>query len=163
MGTYRCICDNGYEVDATGKICSDINECELEDSLCSGGQCRNTPGSFQASEFYLSSILITWESSIFLDTLIYGFQINFELMYRNRDWSSHSQCICPTGMRYNTQNQMCEDVDECEELGPDVCFNGVCINTLGAYECECSPGYVLDNTGYICRGTRQQLISSKFF
>jgi len=49
MGTYRCICDNGYEVDATGKICSDINECELEDSLCSGGQCRNTPGSFQAS------------------------------------------------------------------------------------------------------------------
>ncbi|XP_003250904.3 fibrillin-2 [Apis mellifera] len=47
MGTYRCICDSGYEVDATGKICSDINECELEQSLCSGGQCRNTPGSFQ--------------------------------------------------------------------------------------------------------------------
>lgn len=50
MGTYRCICDSGYEVDATGKICSDINECELEQSLCSGGQCRNTPGSFQASK-----------------------------------------------------------------------------------------------------------------
>lgn len=49
MGTYRCICDSGYEVDATGKICTDINECELEQSLCSGGQCRNTPGSFQAS------------------------------------------------------------------------------------------------------------------
>lgn len=48
---------------------------------------------------------------------------------------------------------MCEDVDECEELGPDVCFNGVCINTLGAYECECSPGYILDNTGHICMGT----------
>lgn len=47
MGTYRCICDNGYELDATGKSCSDINECELENSLCSGGQCRNTPGSFQ--------------------------------------------------------------------------------------------------------------------
>lgn len=53
MGTYRCICDNGYEVDATGKICSDINECELEDSLCSGGQCRNTPGSFQVSMYSL--------------------------------------------------------------------------------------------------------------
>lgn len=53
MGTYRCICDNGYEVDATGKICSDINECELEDSLCSGGQCRNTPGSFQVSKLFI--------------------------------------------------------------------------------------------------------------
>lgn len=51
MGTYRCICDSGYEVDATGKVCSDINECELEESLCSGGQCRNIPGSFQASKY----------------------------------------------------------------------------------------------------------------
>lgn len=50
MGTYRCICDNGYEVDATGKICSDINECELEESLCSGGQCRNTPGGYQVNK-----------------------------------------------------------------------------------------------------------------
>lgn len=49
---------------------------------------------------------------------------------------------------------MCEDVDECEELGPDVCFNGVCINIPGAYECECSPGYILDNTGHICMGIR---------
>lgn len=56
MGTYRCICDNGYEVDATGKICTDINECELEDSLCSGGQCRNTPGSFQVSELFIKYI-----------------------------------------------------------------------------------------------------------
>lgn len=47
---------------------------------------------------------------------------------------------------------MCEDIDECEELGPDVCFNGDCVNTLGSYECECTPGYVLDNTGHICMG-----------
>jgi hypothetical protein len=30
IGTYRCICNPGFEVDETGKICSDINECEVE-------------------------------------------------------------------------------------------------------------------------------------
>lgn len=68
-----------------------------------------------------------------------------------------AQCICPSGMRFNTANHMCEDIDECEELGPDVCLNGICIDTLGSYECECSPGYILDHTGHICMGMNNQI------
>lgn len=30
LGTYRCICNPGFEVDDSGKICTDINECEVE-------------------------------------------------------------------------------------------------------------------------------------
>lgn len=41
IGTYRCICNPGFEVDETGKICTDINECEVEelvsDRLRTGG------------------------------------------------------------------------------------------------------------------------------
>lgn len=33
MGAHRCICDLGYHVDSTGKVCSDVNECEMEDSV----------------------------------------------------------------------------------------------------------------------------------
>lgn len=50
---------------------------------------------------------------------------------------------------------MCEDIDECDELGADVCINGICINTKGSFECECSTGYILDNTGHICMDNRR--------
>jgi hypothetical protein len=62
------------------------------------------------------------------------------------------QCICPTGTQLNPVTQVCEDINECRELGPDACFNGACVNSVGSYECECEPGFILDNTGRICIG-----------
>ena len=43
---FRCICDNGYTADASGRKCLDIDECKDAD-VCRNGQCRNTAGSFQ--------------------------------------------------------------------------------------------------------------------
>jgi len=45
-GTYRCHCNPGYDVDASGKKCVDIDECSYPE-MCSGGQCKNTNGSMQ--------------------------------------------------------------------------------------------------------------------
>ncbi|MBT9561023.1 MAG: hypothetical protein IV100_33675 [Myxococcales bacterium] len=42
----------------------------------------------------------------------------------------------------------CDDVDECAD-GTDECGpNTVCVNTVGSYECDCAPGFVL--VGGVC-------------
>lgn len=52
MGSHRCVCNPGFEEDSTGKQCVDIDECKVDMNICYGGQCRNTPGSFQVRTFY---------------------------------------------------------------------------------------------------------------
>lgn len=48
------------------------------------------------------------------------------------------------------QRQRCEDVDECREGIAQCGQNSQCINTDGAYECSCLPGFVLSNTTNGC-------------
>jgi len=49
-------------------------------------------------------------------------------------------------------NNVCEDIDECKELGEDACVGGECVNVAGSFHCECADGAVLDNTGRVCIG-----------
>ena len=43
------------------------------------------------------------------------------------------------------------DVNECEK-NPALCRNGRCINNDGSYRCQCTAGYVIDDTGRHCKG-----------
>lgn len=41
----------------------------------------------------------------------------------------------------NTVNVFCvTDIDECR-ISPDLCGQGICVNTPGDFECECFEGY----------------------
>ena len=45
LGTFECECNEGYT--GTGKICSDIDECEGGDHFCHiNADCFNQPGTY---------------------------------------------------------------------------------------------------------------------
>ena len=39
-------------------------------------------------------------------------------------------------------------------MGNQVCRNGICRNTVGAFSCQCNIGYTLDDSGKNCRGNK---------
>lgn len=43
------------------------------------------------------------------------------------------------------------DIDECQEL-PGLCQGGDCVNTFGSFQCQCPPGYHLNEDTRICEG-----------
>ena len=48
------------------------------------------------------------------------------------------------------------DIDECAELGNQICINGVCRNRIGGFSCQCNIGYTLDDSRRNCRGRKAQ-------
>ena len=46
VGLFRCECNTGYQVDATGGNCTDIDECQNPDN-CLYGTCINRPGGYR--------------------------------------------------------------------------------------------------------------------
>lgn len=61
-------------------------------------------------------------------------------------------CECDSGYRWVEDEQLCKDIDECEE--PGLCSQ-ICINTRGGYKCDCNPGYTLQRH-YFCRADGEQ-------
>ncbi|XP_041070002.1 latent-transforming growth factor beta-binding protein 2-like [Carcharodon carcharias] len=45
-GSFRCHCDQGFEVPPRGQGCVDINECEMMNGVCGTALCENFEGSF---------------------------------------------------------------------------------------------------------------------
>ncbi|XP_073923640.1 latent-transforming growth factor beta-binding protein 2 isoform X2 [Castor canadensis] len=45
-GSFRCLCDQGFETSPSGWDCVDVNECELMLAVCGTALCENVEGSF---------------------------------------------------------------------------------------------------------------------
>lgn len=46
---------------------------------------------------------------------------------------------------------LCVDIDECREI-PGICANGVCINQIGSFRCECPTGFSYNDLLLVCEG-----------
>ncbi|XP_048832997.1 fibrillin-2b isoform X7 [Brienomyrus brachyistius] len=178
-GSFRCICPPGYAVQ--NDQCIDINECEVEPNICQFGTCSNTMGSFQCEcekGFVLSEngrrCFDIRESFCF--TRFEGGKCSVPKAFN----TTKAKCCCSKmpGEGWGDPCELCpretetafdslcpyghgvvpglgearEDMNECLD-NPDICTNGMCINTDGSFRCECPFGYSLDYTGVKCVDT----------
>ncbi|KAI4541427.1 hypothetical protein MG293_008569 [Ovis ammon polii] len=171
-GSYRCNCNSGYEPDASGRNCVDINECES--NPCVNGACRNNLGSFNCECSPGSKLSST--GLICIDSLkgtcwlniqdnrcevnINGATLKSECCATlGAAWGSPCErceldTACPRGFA-RIKGVTCEDVNECEVF-PGVCPNGRCVNSRGSFHCECPEGLTLDGTGRVCLDIRME-------
>ncbi|RMC01031.1 hypothetical protein DUI87_22718 [Hirundo rustica rustica] len=139
IGSFRCICGNGFALDAEERNCTDIDECRISPDLCGHGSCVNTPGSFECECFegYESGFMMMKNcmdiNECERDPLLCRGGICM-----NTDGSF--ECICPPGHELTAEGNTCIDINECS-LSDNLCRNGRCVNVIGTYQCSCDSGF----------------------
>ncbi|KAF6210291.1 hypothetical protein GE061_013395 [Apolygus lucorum] len=176
--TRDCDCPKGY-AKRDGKVCKDINECELNAGVCQGGgTCVNTEGSFTCicpPGLTLDSTgtmcIDMRQESCFTDFKHGQGQGVMEGLFPRtlcccsgigKAWGGPSGgdgCeSCPKSGT-STFNELCpkgkgyvdkKEINECLEF-PNMCANGRCTNyPPGTFSCKCNQGYSLDAAGIKC-------------
>ena len=144
-----CLCTYPTErrfYNETSLVCSDIDECEDESTICEG-ICVNTFGSYTCScgDGYVNVNETTCND------------VN-ECMTANGGCSQNctntlGSYACSCGDGYVIANGiMCNDVNECMTANGGCSQD--CTNTLGSYTCSCSDGYVIAN-GIMCNDVNE--------
>ena len=56
-GSFKCLCNEGFQISVSGLSCLDIDECRENPLICLHGRCRNTVGSYvcECEDGYLHS------------------------------------------------------------------------------------------------------------
>lgn len=109
-GSYRCDCKAGFQRDAFGRACIDVNECWTSPGRLCQHTCENTLGSYRCS--CASGFLLAADGKHCEDvnecetqrcsqecTNIYG----------------SYQCYCRQGYQLAEDGHTCTDIDECAQ------------------------------------------------
>lgn len=107
-GSYRCICNPGYQVDSTGKICSG------KMSFFMHWYCF--PFYFCKLYYALKIVQCCYSKCFIIYTLRFYFldinecAVNLLLCERGqcRNTPGSFQCTCPTGLRHNVLTNTCD-------------------------------------------------------
>uniref|UniRef100_A0A8D2HU71 Latent-transforming growth factor beta-binding protein 2 n=1 Tax=Urocitellus parryii TaxID=9999 RepID=A0A8D2HU71_UROPR len=137
VGSFSCKnCQEGYRPSPLGRTCEDVDECEDTQNSCLGGECKNTPGSYQClcpPGFRLANGTVCEdvdECAGEAHCAPHGECLN-----------SHGSffCLCAPGFANADGGTSCQDVDEC--AAADQCLGGHCVNTEGSFDCVCEIGF----------------------
>ncbi|XP_033643557.1 uncharacterized protein LOC117303459 isoform X5 [Asterias rubens] len=142
VGSYECFCNEGYNGD--GRVCSDLNECNAENSCDSNSECINTDGSYRCE------CLTGYEGSGFtckdMDECLRGLDNCHQEALCGNTMGSFS-CSCNDG--WTGSGTLCENENECDLLGqPCGLSDSTCTDTVGSFTCTCNEGFLGD--GFNC-------------
>ncbi|KAL8595714.1 hypothetical protein ACOMHN_012134 [Nucella lapillus] len=158
-GGYLCVCPTGYLQTVDGKACIDIRK-----GLCYNGfqlkqrrrgdRPRHRPGRRPQNEIGFCtdprSANLTKPECCCTNGEAWGATPR-QCQLCPKPGDEAFQYLCPEGYGYISVSVegVTSDVNECL-LNPDICENGLCVNTDGSFRCECGPGYRLDAGGTKC-------------
>jgi len=169
---YRCkrvSCPKGYRFEeynnGEGARCIERNECIEQPNICGEkGQCRNLRGSYYCR----------CDRGYTVDKVSKKCKDFDECSEEKFNYCSHGctntpgsyTCSCPSGYKLRPpSNRVCRDVNECA-VTPQICNTtsartggeiGVCINTVGTYQCihePCPNDYYTRTSKNSCRRKR---------
>uniref|UniRef100_A0A671W6W6 Fibrillin-1 n=1 Tax=Sparus aurata TaxID=8175 RepID=A0A671W6W6_SPAAU len=171
FGSFQCECPRGYALNTETRVCEDVNECERP-GICGPGQCYNTIGNYTCI-CPVDYMQVNGGNNCMDMRKSYCFR-NFYSDNRTCDGEltfnmTKKMCCCSynIGRAWNKPCEQCPvpilfcshfvplslphvlDIDECREI-PGVCENGVCINMIGSFRCECPIGFIYNDKLLIC-------------
>uniref|UniRef100_A0A131YT62 Nidogen n=1 Tax=Rhipicephalus appendiculatus TaxID=34631 RepID=A0A131YT62_RHIAP len=170
VGRFECICPDGMRPSDNGVDCEDIDECREEPDVCQNGNCVNTRGGYRCHCH--GGFQSSRDGKQCHDTRLEMCYRSFSSCPTNGAGEmSRDQCCCSVGVAWGPRCEACpfrnsreyrqlcpfdpgfdddgKDINECN-LMPDLCKNGICINTQGSYRCRCNLGYKPDTFGIQC-------------
>ncbi|KAJ8777431.1 hypothetical protein J1605_014814 [Eschrichtius robustus] len=163
FGSFQCECPQGYYLSEETRICEDIDECFAHPGVCGPGTCYNTLGNYTCicPPEYMQ---------------VNGGH-NCMDMRKSFCYRSYNGTTCENELPFNVTKRMCcctynvgkawnkpcepcptpgTDIDECKEI-PGICANGVCINQIGSFRCECPTGFSYNDLLLVCEDRNECL------
>ncbi|XP_056393271.1 fibrillin-2 [Hyla sarda] len=179
FGSFQCECPQGYYLSEETRICEDIDECVTNPGVCGPGICYNTLGNFtcicppeymqvngghNCMDMRKSYCYRTYNGTMCENELPFNVTKKMCCCTYNIGKAWNKPCEpCPTpgtvnfrnlcgaipGFTFDIHTGKAVDIDECKEI-PGICANGVCINQIGSFRCECPTGFSYNDLLLVC-------------
>ncbi|NWU86044.1 FBN2 protein, partial [Onychorhynchus coronatus] len=179
FGSFQCECPEGYYLREETRICEDIDECVAHPGVCGPGTCYNTLGNYtcicppeymqvnrghNCMDLRKSFCYRSYNGTSCENELPFNVTKRMCCCTYNVGKAWNKPCeLCPTpgtaefknicgnipGFTFDIHTGKAVDIDECKEI-PGICANGVCINQIGSFRCECPTGFSYNDLLLVC-------------
>nr|XP_039274602.1 fibrillin-2-like isoform X1 [Styela clava] len=173
FGSFICECPEGYKLNEESRVCEDVDECTEAEAVCGPGTCVNSVGGYSClcpdgykpinrgricEDEREAFCYRYYNESSFQCTEQLPFNVTKKLCcctgQIGQGWNNPCE-VCPIPGDGTAFKELCGvDIYEPGELickkVPDLCLNGICVDTDTGYQCECPMGFRYNEAMLMC-------------